>query len=285
MRALLDLGLFVLGPEEWKTDRESCLRRIAAVSLHDPWLRKEPVSLVWSDTFFEGFPWNEPECPPQLRDLCVSLTQLRDTLQGRKRLLFAADLPPPPADPKLNPDLSAGPYPPELKIEFRSLAASAVASIPSEVSVPTVASPLIGQSRTMAVLGDEESPPIGSADLLLTDEDWRAFLLRFKKPDLAGKRVAVLGGTRAPFERARAVLEGYGLSELRRLPPAFEETRTKQQTLQRLEKMDLLLVCTNRCKHTDTDHVKGELACARVDLNSDGDTALVASVLAHFRAR
>ncbi len=211
----------------------------------------------------------------------ATLTQLRDTLQGRKRLLFAADLPPPPADPTLNPDLTSGPFPPALQVEFRVLAASGVAAIPSEVCVPTFASPLTGASRTMDVLAGETS--LGAADLLVTDEHWRAFLLRFKKPDLSGKRVAVLGGSRAPFERAKKTLEGYGLSELRRLPPAFEETRTKQQTLQRLEKMDLLLVCTNCCKHTDTDHLKGDLPCPRVDLNSDGDTTLVAAALAHFR--
>lgn len=53
--------------------------------------------------------------------------------------------------------------------------------------------------------------------------------------------------------------------------------------MQRLDKMDLLLVCTNRCKHTDTDHLKGGVACPRIDLNSDGETALVEAVLGHFR--
>lgn len=42
-------------------------------------------------------------------------------------------------------------------------------------------------------------------------------------------------------------------------------------------------MCTNRCKHTDTDHLETGVPCPRVDLNSDGETALVDAVLAHFR--
>ena len=94
------------------------------------------------------------------------------------------------------------------------------------------------------------------APLLLREADWQAFLERYHKPDLGGRRVAVLGGNRAPFERARERLAAYGLTACRRLPPAYEETRTKQETKLRLQTVDLVVVCTNRLKHTDTDQLK-----------------------------
>lgn len=281
MKALLDLGLFVLSAEEWTADRTGCLKRIAALGLHDPWLRKEPVRLVWSEVFFEGFPWNQPACPPELLDLCISLMQLHDLLLGRKQLLFAADLPPPPSGAiVLRPDLAAGVFPDHLKAELRSLAVSAALS--GELGVLSSPRPETSTAR-MEIAIDPDPAPIAAADLLRTDDEWRAFLKRHKRPDLRGRRVAVLGGSRAPFERARKTLESYGLAELRRLPPAYEETRTKQETLLRLEKMELLLVCTNRCKHTDTDHIKTDLPCPRIDLNSDSETTLTEAVLAHFR--
>jgi hypothetical protein len=285
MKALLDLGLFVLDPARWKTDRAGCQVPIAAMSVHVPWLRREPVDLMWSARFFEGFPYSQPgHCPPELRDLCVIVTQLLGYLQARGRLLDERDVgSAPDGDVRLDPGLPAGPLPPALHSEFRALAAAAVTAVPVEFSIPTFAQPLVGAARTLHVTVEPGETPIGSASLLLTDDDWRAFVQRFKRPDLRGRKVAVLGGSRAPFERAHKTLATYGIQELRRLPPAFEETRTKQETLSRLEKMELLLVCTNRCKHTDTDQIKGELPCTRKDLNSDGDTAIVEAVLAHFR--
>ncbi len=284
MRALLDLGLFMLDAGQWASDRKRCVDRIAAVATHGPWLRSQPVHLVWSEVFFEGFPWNQPECPLELVDLCNALNQLLESSRGRRKLASAADLPPAPAGQvALSPDLAAGPYPSHIQAEFRTLAAAASLAEPAGFSVPTSEGPAIGSARTMEISIASGGSPVGSADLLITDHDWRAFLRRHKKPDLTARRVAVVGGSRAPFERARRTLEAYGLTELRRLPPAFEETRTRQQTLERLEKMDLLLVCTNRCKHTDTDHLKAGVPCPRIDLNSDGETALVEAVLGHFR--
>lgn len=286
MKALLDLGLFVLDPARWTTDRKACLQSIAALSIHQPWLRREPVRLLWSDVFLEGFPWNQPQCPGELIDLCNAMTQLHDSLRGQGRVLLLTNLPAHPylaGDVRLTPDLADGPFPPRLQDEVRLLATSAVLDLPCEVSAPAAPRQPIEGVREVTVHVEPETDPIGTAHLLFTDDDWRAFLRRFKRPVLGGRRVAVLGGARASFERARKKLEAFGAPEMRRLPPAFEETRTKQETLQRLEHVDLLVVCTNRCKHTDTDHLKDGVPCARLDLNSDGDTALVQAVLDHFR--
>ena len=284
MKALLDLGLFMLGAEQWASDRRACLDRIAAVATHAPWLRGQPVHLLWSDVFFEGFPWNQPECPRELLDLCNAMNQLLESSRGRRKLLLASDLPPAPTGTiTLTPDLVTGPHPPHIQAEFRALAAAAALTEPAQLAIPTSPAPEMGHAREVKITVGPPEQTVGTADLLLSDDDWHTFLRRHKKPDLAGHKVAVLGGSRAPFERARKTLEAYGLTELRRLPPAFEETRTKQDTLQRLEKMDLLLVCTNRCKHTDTDHLKTGVPCPRIDLNSDGENALVEAVLDHFR--
>jgi hypothetical protein len=52
-------------------------------------------------------------------------------------------------------------------------------------------------------------------------------------------------------------------------------------------RVELVIVCTNCLKHTDTDQLKAvedELSCASKDLNSDTDAQIVKAVLDHFRA-
>jgi hypothetical protein len=295
MIAHLDLGLFVLDPNAWKKDRARLLAPIAAMANHGKWMRRYPMRLLWSDDFFEGFPWNQLPCPTELRDACIVLTSLYEYLKSHSRLLNPGDLPPPPeGEPLLDPDLAAkGSYPDALRALWISLLVSAVTS-------PDLAAAGLGvatwertgaepRSRDLRV-SLEKSPRslLGAVALLIGDEDWDVFVRKYHKPDLSGLRVAVLGGNRAPFERARAQLETYGIKECRRLPPAYEENRSKQDTKQRLSNTDLLIICTNRLLHTDTDQIKSiesELPCALVRLNNDTEAQIVQAVIDHFRDR
>lgn len=295
MIALLDLGLFVLSPDLWSTDRDRCLEPMLAMEVHSRHLRRYPVRLLWADDFFLGFPWNLPVCPAELRDACVVVQSLYEVLRGQNRLLTSEQLPPasnvaPSIEPALlDEDLG---YPEDLCVAWLDLlgaAASSRAAVDAGLSVPSWHRPLIGDVRKLSIANPGACAAlVDHAPLLLSDADWRAFLERYHRPDLRGRRVAVLGGSRAPFERARERLGSFGLTECRRLPPAYEEHRTAQTTKERLRSVELLLVCTNRMKHTDTDQlesVRAELTCAVVHLTSDGETQLVQAVIDHFRAQ
>ncbi|NUQ76546.1 MAG: hypothetical protein HUU21_23650 [Polyangiaceae bacterium] len=285
----LDLGLFILDPNAWKKDRARLTAPIAAMACHGQWLRRFPVRLLWTDEFFDGFPWNQLPCPTELRDACVVLTSLYEYLKSNSRLLNPSDLPPPPGgDPLLDPNLSNGRYPDALRALWITLLLSAAASpnlADAGLSVATwERSGAEPQRRNLRI--SIENALLGTAALLIDDKDWDAFVRQYHKPDLSGFRVAVLGGNRAPFERARKLLETYGLKECRRLPPAYEENRSKQDTKQRLLNTDLLIVCTNRLLHTDTDQVKSienELPCKLVRLNHDTEAQIVQAVIDHVR--
>jgi hypothetical protein len=294
MIAHLDLGLFTLDPNAWKKDRARLLAPIAAMASHGTWMRRFPIRLLWSDDFFEGFPWNQLPCPTELRDACIVLTSLYEYLKSHSRLLNPSDLPPPPeGEPRLDPNLAEGDYPDALRALWISLLLSTITS-------PDLAAAGIGvatwertapepQSRQLRLSLDKSPQPLLETIALITgDQDWDAFVRQYHKPDLSGLRVAVLGGSRAPFERARVQLETYRLKECRRLPPAYEENRSKQDTKQRLLNTDLLIICTNRLKHTDTDQIKSiesELPCALVRLDHDTEAQIVQAVIDHFRDR
>jgi hypothetical protein len=280
--ALLDLGLFVLDPAAWNADRARCEAPILAMTVHDRFLRRYPVRLLWSEAFFGGFPWNQPRCPPALRDLCVVVTQLHDYLHGNQRLLGPETGPDTP--PAIDPDLFDPGFPGELRETWLSLLGSvAVEQRPARegLAIPTWERESIGRARALRIT---TAAVVHVASLLVVEADWQAFVVRHHRPDLGGKRVAVLGGNRAFFERAKERLAAYGLTDCRRLPPAYEETRTKQETRLRLQSVDLVVVCTNRLKHTDTDHLEGELSCARVMLDTDTAAQIEKAVVEHFSA-
>jgi hypothetical protein len=294
MIAHLDLGLFVLDPNAWKKDRARLLAPIAAMACHGRWLRRYPIRLLWSDEFFEGFPWNQLPCPTELRDACIVITSLYEYLKSHSRLLNPVDLSTPPeGEPQLDPDLAEGNYPDALRDLWISMLLSAIrtpALADAGLSVATWertgAEP---RARDLRISMEKSpQPTLGTVPLLTGDEDWGTFVRRYHKPDMSGLRVAVLGGSRAPFERARTQLETYGLKECRRLPPAYEENRSKQDTKQRLLNTDLLIICTNRLLHTDTDQIKSienELNCTLVRLNHDTEAQIVQAVIDHFRDR
>ncbi len=285
MLALLDLGLFVLDPAAWNADRARCEAPVLAMAVHDRYFRRYPVRLLWSEVFFDGFPWNQPRCPPQLRDLCVLMTQLHDYLHGNGRLLGAGAVADGP--PAIDPDPFEPTCPGELREAWLALLGSvAVEARPARegLAVPTWERVGLARARVLRVT---TTAAMHEAPLVAVEADWRAFVERYHRPDLGGKRVAVLGGNRAPFERARERLATYGLTDCRRLPPAYEESRTKQETKLRLQSVDLVVVCTNRMKHTDTDQLKGvkdELSCAIVMLDADTDAQIERAVVEHFRA-
>ncbi|HSN97304.1 MAG TPA: hypothetical protein VLS89_03365 [Candidatus Nanopelagicales bacterium] len=283
-----------MDPEAWSSDRDRCRAFIQGMDIHDRHLRRYPVRLLWTDDFFLGFPWNQPSCPTALFDACVAINRLYEFLRGQRRLLTPDQIGPAPgAAPTIQPDLLDDEYgyPDELCSAWRTLLGAAArnsALVNAGIAIPSWPRALLGGSREIQITNAESCALLlGRVPLLLSDADWRAFLDCHHRTDLRGRRVAVLGGSRAPFERARQQLESYGLEHCRRLPPAYEKHRTAQDTKDRLRTADLVIVCTNRLLHTDTDQLKsvrGDLACAVVELSSDGETQLVKAVIDHFRA-
>ncbi|MEO7328226.1 MAG: hypothetical protein ABI193_06590 [Minicystis sp.] len=292
MIALCDLGLFVIDPTAWYEDREVYAAPIGALALHDRFLRAHPIALLWSDELFNGFPWNQPTCPPALREVCILVSSLHDYLKGNGRILNADDLPQAPEIvPVLEPDLLMDEeYPDDVRVAWVSLLG---AIVPEEarwakgVALPTWERPSLGKARELRITLGAEPPLVRAAALLTGEADWGTFLERFHRPDLRGKRVAVLGGHRPPFERARESLSSYGLTELRRIPPVSERNRTAQDLRQSVSSVDLLVVCTSYLGHTDTaqlDGIKDELSCAIVRLHADSDAQITKTVADHFRA-
>jgi hypothetical protein len=51
-----------------------------------------------------------------------------------------------------------------------------------------------------------------------------------------------------------------------------------------LKNVDLLVVCTNRITHSDTDHLDRDLPCAFRYLDKDTESAIVEAVLDYFRS-
>jgi hypothetical protein len=292
MIALADLGLFVLDPAVWVSERESFGAPIQALMLHIDFLRRCPVDLLWSDAFFNAFPWNQPSCPRELRDVCVIVTRMHEHLRGNGRLLLADELLPVPAvAPAVEPELLVDmDYPEDIREAWLGLLG---AVMPEDdlwaggMALLTWERALLAGVRELRVTLGAAPSVVRSAALLTGDVDWRAFLERFHRPDLRGKRVAVLGGHRPPFERARERLSSYGLTDLRRIAPVSEKNRTRQDLRQALLHVDLLVVCTNYMGHTDTDQLDGieeELSCASVRLHADSDAQISRTIIDYFRS-
>jgi hypothetical protein len=210
----------------------------------------------------------------------VLLTQLHDYFDGNQRLVrHEAQTGDPPT---IHPDLFEPGCPDELRKAWLGLLGAARED--EALAVPTWTRAALAGARELRIVTGAR---VRSAPLVVDDAGWRAFIERHHRPDLRGRRVAVLGGNRAPYERARHRLEAYGLTDCRRLPPAYEENRTKQETKLRLQSVDLVVVCTNRMKHSDTDQltsIKDELSCAIVMLDADTEARIEKAVVDHFRA-
>ncbi len=292
MICLLDMGLLTLDAAAWNTDRQQCLRPMLAMAVHKDWLLRYRVRMSWSDDFFSGFPWTQSPIPPELFDYCVSLTQFHSQMQSNGLLISPERLPDSPL-PVVVPD----PIVEEHVRSFRELWLHLLAGMichpdapQNGVAVPTWERQDMSPHRQLIV----ENAALLNAfvdrvPLLQVETDWQAFVRRFHRPDLGGVRVAVLGGQRAAFERAsQRLTDIYNVVECRRLPPHYEENRTQQETQQRLNQTDLLIICTNRLKHSDTGQIKniedaGSLSCAIIRLNSDSTDQIVQAVVDYYR--
>jgi hypothetical protein len=263
------------------------------MGLHADRLLRYHVRLAWSDDFFYGFPWTQPHCPPELTDFCTGLTAFHDHVKANGLLVTADDLPASAALPTISPDLLAADYLADFRVVWLRLLALLIcdaATVADGVGVPTWEQPVTARRTALQITNAVDlSAATDAVPLLRTEADWQAFVQQFHRPDLTGVRVAVLGGQRHTFERAQQRLVGeYNVAECRRLPPASEENRTQQETRQRLSQIDLLVICTNRLAHSDTDQVAnlqqvGALSCEIVRLNNDTADQIVRAVLDHFQ--
>lgn len=275
MTGLLDLSL--LGG-----DRGALAARGGALALHQAWLKRCALRLLWCEDFAADLPWTEPA----QRGLCVALSQLLEHLRGNGRLLLEA-APAPALLPVLSPPL-ADTYAPERRSRWLGLLCGALrdeAAYRAGLAVLTQSRPDLAAAYEVHIANAADLGAAGETlHALHSEPTWHAFWQRYHRPDLSQRRVAVLGGQRAWVERAGQTLRDlYRLGRFRYLAPAYEQTRTKKETQDALADMDLLIVCTNRLKHTDTDHLKGApLRCARIDCNNDSSETIVRAVVAHF---
>ena len=294
MICLLDMGLLALDVAAWNTNRQKCLQPVISMALHSSWLLKFRVRIHWSDDFFSGFPWNQPSIPPELRDYSISLMQFHSQMQANGLLIASDETNVPPALPVIVPDLTAEPHLAPFRDTWLSLLGIMVCDangLNDGIAVPTWEHPLTTNQQTIAIQNASDVKAcVANVPILKVESEWQAFIQQYHRPDLTGIRVAVLGGERASFERAKQrLMDAYNVADCRRLPPHWEENRSQQQTQQRLSQTDLLIVCANRCKHTETTQITnikeaGNLSCAVVDINSDSAEQIVQTVVNHYRA-
>jgi hypothetical protein len=292
--ALLDLGLFVIHPDVWAKERERALAPMTSMAVHERFLRSHPIQILWSDDFFDGFPWNQPRCPQDLRDVCIALQGLLDNARGQGRLIALEQLGVTHVvEPDIEPDLLSEepPYPEDLRTTWLWLLGAALfgrTPAPDDMCIPSFPRARLGAHRKLAaqIRNGNETWRITRV-LVLEEDEWQVFLQHHHKPDLRGRRVVVLVGdtNRAAFERARKRLATYGLDDCRRLPSVYEQNRTRQETRERLQNADLLVVCTNRITHADTAHLDGDLPCTICFIDKDSESAIVEVVVEHFRSR
>ncbi len=292
MKCLLDMGLLMLDAAAWNTDRQQCLRPMLAMAVHTDWLLRYRVRLSWSDDFFNGFPWNQPATPPELIDYCVSLTQFHSQIQANGLLVASGRLPDAPL-PTVVPDPVADEHVSSFRELWLHLLAGMICHVDAPqngVAVPTWERQDMSPHRELIVQNAVLlNAFVDRIPLLKAEADWQSFIQQFHRPDLSGVRVAVLGGQRAAFERAQQrLMDIYNMTECRRLPPHYEENRTQQETQQRLNQIDLLIICTNRLKHSDTGQIKniedaGSLSCNIIRLNSDSTDQIVQAVVDYYR--
>jgi len=293
MNCLLDPTLFALDAAAWQSDPQSCLRSRAAIALHIPWFRQLGARLAWCDDFFAVFPWDQTGLPGELIDLCKVIMGFWGELKAKGLLVTDADLCQPKGQPAVVPDLVASDHLAGLRECWLALLGGLVSdreSADAGVAVATVDQPSAqGSGKLIVVNGPKIGALVIEVPLLRTDAEWRRFAGR-RRLDLAGKSVAVLGGQRSQFERAKQELqEKHKLQSCSRLPPHYEESRTQQQTGARLQQVDLLVVCTSRLKHTDSDQISnlrraGAITCEVVRIDNHTETHIIKAVIDHFGA-
>ncbi len=251
--------------------------RLTALALHCEQLRTYPVGLLWQDEL-EAVLYQHASIR---RDIVAAVSGVLEYLRGNGRLysqtLSSGDV------PNIFPPLTVSRDADVREVWLRLLGSAASKS-------PSVARGIGFLSWQRQDLLGSKSIRISNASSAAVDilairqlEEWNVFIREYHKPDLSAVRVAILGGKRAPIERARQELASYGLAELRWLPPSREEHRTQADTLSRLQNIDLLVVCTDLLGHVDTDHLKGGiLPCRRRDVHNHSTASVVQEILAYF---
>jgi len=251
--------------------------RLTALALHCEQLKTYPVGLLWQDEL-EAVLYQHASIR---RDIVAAVSGVLEYLRGNGRLysqtLSSGDV------PNIFPPLTVSRDADVREVWLRLLGSAASKS-------PSVARGIGFLSWQRQDLLGSKSIRISNASSAAVDilairqlEEWNVFIREYHKPDLSAVRVAILGGKRAPIERARQELASYGLAELRWLPPSREEHRTQADTLSRLQNIDLLVVCTDLLGHVDTDHLKGGiLPCRRRDVHNHSTASVVQEILAYF---
>jgi hypothetical protein len=213
-------------------------------------------------------------------------------LKGRRLIVTDADLPKPVKQAEIVPDLLAADHLAGLRACWLSLLGGLVShreSADTGIAIPTVEQPPGEGSDSLTVTNATAiHAVVTKVPLLTTDAHWKRFAGQFRRLDLTGHSVAVLGGERGPFERARRELQSkHKLGRCLRLPPHYEENRTEQKTGIRLQDVDLLVVCTGRIKHADSTQITnlrktGAITCHVAYVDNDTERHIVRAVLEHF---
>ncbi len=258
--------------------------RSKSLAIHAEHIRKFSVRVLWDDSFEPLLPWHEPA----KREWCIILSQLFDYLRGNNLFVLRASFTAPLSiAPEIEPPLTAN-YPLSHKSLWEELLCDSLRkSTSAEVGLAvltwdrfrnnrlTPTAVRITNSSSLALSGSE-------AIILYRKCDWQKFIENYFRPNMSQYKLAILGGDRARVERAgRRLLDAYMLGRFRYLAPSYEQNRTKRQTLDIVESMDLVILCTNRVKHMDSDHVKGA-SVPVIPINQDSEDEIIKCAVAYF---
>lgn len=287
MICLLDLGLMVV-PPDWQTIDLPIEEYASAVSCHATQLEQHAVRLAWHDVYTEYYPWCLPNCPPDLIDVCNVLCRAV-SYAGSNDLLIESPSDAVEVEAVLYPELLDDGVPPELRqMWHRSVMhlAAHLEPFDDEVLIASEASRCPTSSFATIVNAQQNNCRLDRLPIISGESDWRVLWDRLVQINLDGMRVAVLGGDRQHFERAsQELVERYNIGRIIRLPPHFEQNRSQNETHERLQGVDHVLVITSCLKHVDTAHLRYVEERRRGSLNviysaRDSKNAIVDSILA-----
>lgn len=278
MTGLLDLDLLT-------TELKNHASLSKSLAIHAQNIRKFSVKILWHDEFEPPMlPWNVPA----KKEWCVIFSQLFDYLRGNGLLVtLNQTAQTSKVLPLIEPALSGSYSIPQKSLWENLLCQTLRNSAVCEVGLAIATWDRFQPDRpapTKIRITNADTIGISFDDIriLRNHDDWQGFIQAYFRPDMSAYKVAVLGGDRARVERAgRRLQDGYVLGRFRYLPPSYEQNRTKRDTLEIVEQMDLVVLCANRIKHVDSDQLKG--ATVRViPINNDSEDEIVRCTVAHF---
>lgn len=292
MICLTDPRLIMLDLSAWAIDRSMCLAPAASMSQHIDWVQKYGVGLLWSDDFYSGIPFNNPNCPPDLIGHSASLVQFL-ARQDANGLLSRANITGAIKFPVISPDIFHESRVAQFRLRWLHLLGHAICTpelVGQGFGVLTWESGFEPSPGELAIVNRSDlGALLSSVKLISNQSDREAFVNLYHRPNLAGKRIAVIGGERGWFERARSVLiETFGAAECVRLPPSYESHRSEQQTRQQLTNKDMVVMCEGRMKHVDSQQVhnlaaSGAIKCPIVHANAGTSNNIIDAVVSFYR--